>query len=83
MAYVCMCSATFQHLKEMMESLKTTLQDLYMKGPNPIIRNNLSAKLIDMVLGILALKYFLMYESYIVEAIHVLIVVMLLFILLS
>lgn len=73
MVYICTCSATFQNLKEILESLKISLKDLYYKGTNPIICNSLSAKLIDMLLGILALNYFLMYESYIVEAIQVLI----------
>lgn len=71
MKHSCTCSATFQHFKEVVYSMKMTLQDINLKGSNPILCNNLSAKLIDMVLGLFVLNYFLIYESYIVEAIQV------------
>lgn len=71
MKYVCKCSATFQHFKEVVISMKMTFQDLHHKGPNPILCNNLSAKCTDMIIGLFALNYFLTYESYIVEAVQV------------
>lgn len=71
MKYICTCSATFQHFKEVVSSMKKTLQDVHLKGSNPILCNNMSAKLIDMCLGLFVLNYFLIYESYIVEAVQV------------
>lgn len=51
--------------------MKLTMEDLHNKGSNPILCNNLSAKLTDMLIGLFALNYFLLYESYIVEAVQV------------
>lgn len=74
---VCTCSATFQHFTESITSVIISLQDLCDKGSSLIVCNKFSAKIIDLLLGIMALKYFLKYEENILEAIQVLIEVIL------
>lgn len=54
-------------------STKVLFQEICDKKINPILYNHLSAKIIDMILGLLALKFFIKHESQIVEIIQILI----------
>lgn len=57
----------------MVESLQISFQHLYEKKREIVNCNKLYAKLIDVILGIVAIYFFIQYEGYIVETMQVLI----------